>query len=121
MKRIKVKWKDRSINMSLPATGVLSAVVSVVDRRDKEPNSDEELVLHLGGLDSTDGLHPQWGDYDLAPGDVITISIHDDQISDPPIERLGLSKEECENSIKDYVRKTANELGWQLIETESEG
>ncbi len=121
MKRINIHWRDKEVNMSLPAAGVLSAIVTVLDRTDKEPDSTDELCLHLGGLDSTDGMHPHWGDYDLQPGDRITISIHDDRESDPPIERRGLTQEENENSKKDYIRKTAEELGWQIIEPEPNG
>ena len=77
---------------------------SIVDRSNTEPDAVDELQLHLGGLDSTDGLHPQWGDFDLCPGDEVIISIHDDQISDPPVERRGLSKEECESNKKEYIR-----------------
>lgn len=107
--------------MSLPAPGVLSAAVSCVDRRDKEPSQKDEVRLHLGGLDSTDGMHPQWGDYDLIPGDEIVISIHDDQTSDPPVERRGLTREQIERSKKDYVRNTAQELGWTIVEDDSDG
>ena len=92
MKRLQVRWRDQVVNMSLPESGVLSAIVSVHDRRDKEPEAEDELRLHLGGLDSTDGMHPQWGDYDLVPGDEVTISVHDDQSCDPPVERRGANE-----------------------------
>ena len=107
--------------MSLPESGVLSAIVSVLDRQDKEPDTEDELRLHLGGLDSTDGLHPYWGDYDLVPGDEITISVFDDRSTDPPIERRGLSREEIENNKKQHLRDSAKALGWELIEHESNG
>lgn len=116
MKRLRVRWRDQAVNMSLPESGVLSAIVSVLDRGGKEVEADELLKLQLGGLDSTDGMHPHWGDYDLVPGDEVTISIHDDQSSDPPIERRGLTKDDRESQEKKYLRKTAAKFGWELIE-----
>lgn len=121
MKRLKVSWRDRTVNMSLPESGVLSAIVSVFDSKDKDPDADDELRLHLGGLDSVDGLHPHWGDYDLVAGDEITISVHDDRSSDSPIERRGLTKEDIETNKKNYVRQIAEELGWELIEHNNQG
>lgn len=106
------------MNMSLPESGVLSAIVSVLDRNDREPDTDDEVRLHLGGLDSSDGLHPQWGDFDLVPGDEVTISVFDDRASDPPIERRGMTETESEERKKQYLRGMARELGWDLIENE---
>ena len=116
MKRLEVRWKDQVINMSLPESGVLSAIVSILDRKDKVPLAEDEVRLQLGGLDSTDGMHPHWGDFELSPGDKVTISIHDDRSSDPPVERRGLSVEEHEDNKKKYLRIAAAELGWDLIE-----
>ncbi len=119
MKRLEVRWRDQVVNMSLPASGVLSAIVTIQDRSHREAEADDVLRLHLGGLDSTDGMHPHWGDYDLVPGDEVTISVHDDRASDPPLERRGLSKEDVETNKKKHLRQTAAELGWELIEHES--
>lgn len=104
--------------MSLPESGVLSAIVTIQDLRHRQAEADDIVRLQLGGLDSTDGLHPHWGDYDLVPGDEVTISVHDDLSSDPPLERRGLSKEYIEANKKKYLRQTAAELGWELIEHE---
>lgn len=117
MKRFQVEFQGRTINMSLPKAGVISAIISCVDRSDKETKSPEEVTLHLGGLDSTDGKHPQWGEFALSPGDKVVISIHDDQKRDPPNERRGFSREETEKEKRDYVRKMAAEWGWKLTET----
>ena len=64
--------------MSLPRAGVLSAIVSVVDNTDKEPNSADSVYLELGSLDSVDGLHPNWGRFALLTGDLVLITVHDD-------------------------------------------
>jgi hypothetical protein len=119
MKRIQVQFHGKVVNMALPETGVLSAIVSCVDRRDKDPDSEEEVRLHLGGLDNTDGKHPQWGDFDLQPGDQVVMSIHDDRISDPPIDRRGLSSDETQMEKKNYVRKMAKDFGWTIVEGSS--
>jgi hypothetical protein len=91
MKRLLVQFRNQTINMSLPEFGVLSAIISVVDRTNKGPNEIESTRLELGGLDSTDGKHPSWGTFDLDVGDSVTISIHGDRISDEPVERTGNS------------------------------
>lgn len=120
MKRLKVQWRDQVVNMSLPASGVLSAIVTIQDLAHKEAEADDVLRLQLGGLDSTDGMHPHWGDYDLVPGDEIRISVHDDRLSDPPLERRGLSKEDIEAHKRKDLGQIAAELGWELIEHDSE-
>jgi hypothetical protein len=65
MKRLNVKYRDHDINMSLPAVGVLSAIVTVRDRSDREPDTDDTVELSLGSLDVTDNKHPRWGNFDF--------------------------------------------------------
>ena len=116
MKRLAVQFHEQTINMSLPEFGVLSALVCVVDRIEKEPGETDQVRLELGGLDSADGLHPQWGDFYLAAGDSVTITVHDDRISDEPIGRTGQTVEESKESEKNYVRQRALEFGWTISE-----
>ncbi|GAA5496367.1 hypothetical protein Rhal01_02550 [Rubritalea halochordaticola] len=118
MKRLQVQWRDHCINMSLPASGVLSATVFINDQTDRDPEAEDQMMLELGGLDCSDDLHSIWGKHPLQPGDEVTISIHDDRLSDPPLFRRGESREESEERKKAYLRQAAKELGWQLIEPE---
>ena len=116
MKRLNVKYQNHDINMSLPAGGVLSAIVTVADRSDREPGTDDRVDLYLGGLDATDNKHPRWGNFDLSVGDTITITVHGDRISDTPIKREGPSEAETEQQKRDYVRQMAAEWGWSITE-----
>jgi len=106
--------------MSLPESGLLSAIVSVNDQQHENPDAEDEVILHLGGLDTTDGMHPSWGDFNLVTGDEIHMTIHDDRNSDTPTKRSGLTEEELIENKKEYLRNTAKELGWELIEPKQE-
>ncbi|MFK7821049.1 MAG: hypothetical protein AB8G99_20200 [Planctomycetaceae bacterium] len=116
MKRLAINFRGDTINMSLPGTGVLTAMVYVADRTDREPASSDEVTLDLGGLDSRDGTHPKWGCFDLAAGESVTITVYDDRITDAPVERTGTPPKQDEESKRNYVRQMAAELGWSITE-----
>lgn len=117
MKRLAVNLRDETINISLPATGVLSAIVCVVDRSERDPASADEVTLELGGLDSTDGMHLNWGRFDLQPGDSVTITVHDDRQTDVPTKRTGTTPEQDMEAKRNYLRRMADELGWTITES----
>ena len=114
MKRLKVRFKDKTVNMTLSAFGVLSAIVSVVDRVNKEPNETERVQLELGGLENQ--THLKWGTFNLVPGDLIEIQILDDRISDEPTERIESDPERQKEQERNYVRRRAAEFGWTVKE-----
>jgi hypothetical protein len=116
MKRLKVEFKNASINMSLPQAGVLTAMVTVADRSNRDPDAEDEVLLELRGLDATDEKHPDWGTFDLVPGDTVVISVHDDRLSDRPNERREFSREDDEQRQRDYVREKAAEFGWVITQ-----
>jgi hypothetical protein len=117
MKRLAVEFRDQHINMSLPAAGVLTACITVVDKSDREPDRVDEVQLELGGLDPIDNKHPCWGRFDLVCGDSVVIAVHDDRVSDPEIARTGQTPDERLESKRNYVRRVAAELGWTITET----
>ena len=116
MKRLNVRFDNRDINMSLPAAGVLSAILTVTDRTDQEPEGEDKIKLSLSGLDATDSRHPRWGNFKLSVGETVTITIHGDRISDVPIRKEGPAEEEIALLQREYVRKMAAEWGWTITE-----
>ena len=112
-----VKFRDKTINMSLAEHGVLSAIISVVDNDASSLNPGERVELQLGGLDAVERDHPDWGNFDLNTGDTVTITIHDDRISDPPTQRNSWTEEQEIESQQNYVREMAAKFGWTLSET----
>ena len=116
MKRLEVKFRDNTINMSLADHGVLTAIISVVDNDDSSLNPGERIELQLGGLDAAERNHPDWGSFDLDSGDTVAVTIHDDRISDPPTRRNSWTEEQEIESQKKYVREMAAKFGWTLNE-----
>ena len=116
MKRLAVEFRDQRINMSLPETGVLMACVSVIDNGNTQPVSTDSVQLELDGLDSTDGRHPSWGRFNLVCGESVVITVHDDRVTDPALFRLGETEAEKAEAKRRYVRRTAAELGWTIVE-----
>jgi hypothetical protein len=116
MKRLTVEYHDKIVNMSLPGAGNMSAILTVVDGSDVRPGDDDDVFLSLGGLDSTTGRHVRWGHVDLEPGDIVRITVHDDQESDPPTSYIERDNGDHLESKREQVRSMAAELGWIINE-----
>ena len=116
MKRLTVEYHGKTVNMSLPGPGNMSAILTVCDGSDVRPGDDDDVFLRLGGLDCTTDRHVHWDRADLKTGDVVRITIHDDQDSDPPTSFTARNTEDYLERKRERVREMAAELGWTINE-----
>jgi hypothetical protein len=83
-----------------------------------------KLDFTVGGLGRCVGEaaeHFKWVESDLVVGDEIRIRIVDAPSADPPSRRYQDDPDFVEEQRKEYVRKTANELGWGINTPSEDG
>ena len=100
--------------------GVLSAVMTRVKertgaRRTGGPTSKAYMSVTVSGLQFNSGEHIRWRDKKLKAGDEVTVCIVDAERPDKPLERKPPDEAGNLRAKKAYVRKTARELGWQIL------
>ena len=103
--------------------GAMSAMVSWVRRQGLRTLSrhtdavEEELELGVGGLIAPTEEHVSWEkERPLQIGDEVTIKIITaENVDEPSIRQLRDTTKEFD-AKKDYVRRLAEELGWQIVE-----
>ncbi len=103
--------------------GVVSCGVDWV-RRDRHPNDDlenddgtglvTELNLHVGGLHTPADEHRTWAVPEMKVGDEVTVKVIETAEVTPHAEAR--SRKHDPERKRDYVRQTARELGWTIIE-----
>jgi hypothetical protein len=79
-----------------------------------EPSTLEFTVGGLGRCVGEAGEHLKWVEENLAAGDEIRIRVVEVASADPPSRRYEDDPEFVEEQRKQYVRKTAKELGWEI-------
>ena len=107
--------------------GVLSAILTWVSHEPEklkkwaeegtpstEPTRLEFTVGGLGRCVGEAGEHLKWVESDLNVGDEIRIRVVDVPSADPPSRRYEDDPGFVEEQRKEYVRKTAKELGWEI-------
>jgi hypothetical protein len=107
--------------------GVLTAILTWVSHEPEKLNKWAEsgipdtettrLGFEVGGLGrcvGEAGEHLKWVESDLAVGDEIRIRVVDVPSADPPSRRYEDDPTWVEEQRKEYVRKTAEELGWEI-------
>jgi hypothetical protein len=98
---------------SLDGTGVLSAHVSYVCRKDTP--EQKPLWLHIGGLNSSIGKHLVWQDRPISIGDKLSIEVVEMARGDKPSSRKKPDPVADLRARKQYVRKMAKEFGWKIV------
>ena len=89
--------------------GVLSAHVTWV----ASENGGEALFLQVGGLANEE--HSDWiYQKPIQVGDELRVEICDAESVDEPIRKLPIHAAETLDQKKEYVRRTAKELGWTI-------
>ena len=107
--------------------GVLSAILTWVSHEpeklkqwteegilDTEPTRLEFTVGGLGRCVGEAGEHLKWVESDLEVGDEIRIRVVDVSSADPPSRRYEDDPAFVDEQRKEYVRRTAKELGWEI-------
>lgn len=113
--------------------GVLTAVLTWVSHEPEKlkkwaasgiPETEPtRLELEVGGLGrcvGEAGEHLKWVESDLVVGDEIRIRVVDVPVADPPSRRYEDDPTFVEEQRKEYVRKTAKELGWEITSPSGE-
>jgi hypothetical protein len=101
--------------------GVVTTILNWVNspsanpRRTKSAAPKEFLSVHAGGLDTTTGEHLTWHRRSLKVGDDISIRVVDVPRADKPRERRERDLKQELQTKKNYVRQTAKELGWEVV------
>ena len=114
MKSLRVTCRGEARTIALENQGVLLAMVTCTEGCKPDPAESNELSLT--GLDSRTNSHLAWDKLDLESGDTVVIEIIEDCVGDPPDEiKPGNAEQELE-SKRQYVRETAKELGWSIVE-----
>jgi hypothetical protein len=107
--------------------GVLSAILNWVSHHPEKlarwaaegipevpPTHLEFTVGGHGSEDSDSADYLRWVEADLAAGDEILIRVVEAPSSDPPSRRYRDDPVWVEEQKKEYVRKAAKELGWEI-------
>src|SRR5262245_41821304 len=107
--------------------GVLTAILTWVSHHpaklakwaaegvpETEPTTLELTVGGLGRDDSDTTEHLKWVESNLEVGDEIRMRVVEVLSSDPPLRRYQDDPEWVELQKKEYVRKTAQEFGWEI-------
>jgi hypothetical protein len=96
-------------------SGVLSAILSAVDRSDRI-----EIEFAVGGMERGAREHLTWLRRSLAIGDELTLRIVETLNTTRVRDRVNLDQELSEKHEKEYLRKTARKYGYKLVRA-SEG
>lgn len=121
MKRLAVEFGKKRINISLPSLGLLTATIKVCDVAPFVGAG--EVIVELVGHNVVDNTESNWGTFELVPGDSVNITVHDDQLSDPPNScrpRREMTERQKRRRLKASVRSGAAKLGWTIIENDDE-
>ncbi len=89
--------------------GVLTAFITGIARKDWN-----HLDLKVDGLVGKTGEHVLWSDRRLRTGDEVRVKIVEAASADRPLRRKKRDPQEELRAKKLYVRKLANELGWEV-------
>jgi hypothetical protein len=90
--------------------GVLSAIASWV-----AGTRGTDCFLEVAGLLSASKEHLKWiHEQPLKPGDTIQITVTEASNADEPIAKSRDDREKDIEARKKYVRKLANDLGWEI-------
>lgn len=81
---------------------------------DTEPTSLDFTVGGLGRCVGEAGENLRWVESELAVGDEIRIRVVDVPTPDPPARRYEDDPAFIEEQRKEFVRKTAKDLGWEI-------
>lgn len=117
MERFRVHVRGENHTIGVPGPGVISVILTAVVRHDPDDGPQHECILELGGL-YADNDTANWPKYELGPGDEVVIDVLTEGAFDPPVrlrtwDQIG---EEHTEGQRAWVRKTAWDLGWTLIE-----
>lgn len=120
MERFRVHVRGETHTIGVPGPGVISVILTAVVRHDPGDGPQHECILELGGL-YADNDTANWPQYELGPGDEVVIDVLTEGAFDPPVrlrtwDQIG---EEHTEGQRAWVRKTAWDLGWTLIENHS--
>ena len=117
MERFRVSLRGQTHLIGVPGPGVLSVNLCAVVRHHPGVDPEHECTLDLGGLYSAD-IHADWPKYHLEAGDRIEIEILPEGSFDKPVSQRTRAQISAayDESKRDYVRRSAKELGWILIE-----
>jgi len=94
--------------------GVVSAILSWVERGDEHPELPrEDVSLRVGGLDSKRDEHVDWLTRDMAVGDEIVLRIVDVRKPDAP-KKERRPGSDTRRRQKAHVRRMAKQFGWKI-------
>jgi len=116
MERFRASLRETEHTIGLSEPGVLSIIFNAVARDTAHGGHKRECILSLSGLNNDTGSHVDWAKYELQAGDRIVIEVMEDGEADSPASEQKRDTELEEKGKQDYVRKTAQELGWKIIE-----
>jgi hypothetical protein len=102
--------------------GVLTAIMTRVNRpqaesqRSRSTSKKVFLSLSVGGLNTATDEHLRWKTRNLKQGDVVTLRVVEVPRVDKPREREARDPRKELRAKQRYVRDTAKELGWTIVE-----
>lgn len=97
--------------------GAVTALLCCVSRlREQDGLPEEQITLHISGLDSHRREHVSWLDRsDLAVGDEVVLRVIEASSCDAPLADSRRAHDEQRH--KDYVLRMAKQFGWKVETT----
>ena len=86
--------------------GVLNAIVNWVGR----PNSDEEIYLHVGGLDCITDEHVRWNVPSIGVGAEILVKVVEADSAEPPDQRYRFEMPTTLEKYRDCLQQFTEQL-----------